>query len=81
MEGLTLRERYRELKYRIADTLFAYELDEAYRHGIKEGARNALGDATVKISIRQQNLTPARAEGAQQALDIIERTKLIWKSL
>ena len=64
----------KELKYRIADWLFARELDEAYEMGIREGAKVIRQDLAfrLKTSRAQKELTKARKEGYAKAIEVVE---------
>jgi len=64
----------KELKYRIADWLFASELDEAYEMGIREGAKVIRQDLAfrLKTSRAQKELTKARKEGYAKAIEVVE---------
>ena len=69
-----------EIKEAFAERFFERELDDAYLLGIKEGTRNALSSARVKIEMRKGNYTPARQEGMQVALDVIDVMQDGWKT-
>lgn len=74
---------WRELKYMIADKLFAYELDEAYAHGVKAGAEFAARTISFQLGLKEskQELTKTQKIGYDKALAIVqERKEHIHKS-
>lgn len=66
-----------ELKYRIADFLFAKELDEAYEMGIRIGAEYAARTISFKVGVTEvkKNLTKTQAQGYAIADGIIQDCK------
>ncbi len=48
---------WRDLKYRIADRFFEYELDEAYRLGMKQGRGTLAADLRVRMQWRRDRNT------------------------
>ena len=68
---------WRELKYMIADKLFAYELDEAHAHGIKQGAEFAARTISFQLGLKEstQKLTKTQKIGYDKALAIVQERK------
>ena len=68
---------WNDIKYEIADKLFARELDEAYNAGIRIGAEYA----TKKISFRLRaakestKLTKTQEVGYAKALEMVQEVK------
>ena len=62
------------MKYQIAEWLFSKELDEAYELGIREGAYTIRKDLLfrLKTSRAKKDLTKARLEGYEKALEVVE---------
>jgi len=48
---------FRELKYKIADRLFEYELDEAYNLGVKSGKDNQASRLRVMMDYKRTRAT------------------------
>ena len=66
-----------ELKYRIANFLFAKELDEAYEMGIRIGAEYATRVISFRVGIQEatQELTKTQKIGYDKANAIIQSCK------
>lgn len=71
---MTIREMYYELKYWIADKCFNYELDEAFRHGMQEGAQYATTWLTMRAEINRERIkmTKTQVVGYDKALEVIK---------
>lgn len=67
----------RELKYQIADKLFAKELDEAYDMGIRAGAEFATRTLSFRVNLNSEKvkMTPTEKKGYSKALQVIEDVK------
>jgi hypothetical protein len=70
---ISVREAWREIKYWIADNLFEYELDEAYRLGMKEGAAYATQwlSFRVEINLDRVKMTKTEKSGYQKAIEVM----------
>lgn len=68
---------WRELKYQIADKLFAYELDEAYALGVRAGAEFAARTISFELGIKEvrQELTKTQKIGYDKAMAIVQERK------
>ena len=68
---------WKELKYQIADKLFAKELDEAFNMGLSEGARFATSTISFKVYLKEskQDLTKTQAIGYRKAMSVVEDCK------
>lgn len=68
---------WRELKYMIADKLFAYELDEAYAHGVKAGAEFAARTISFQLGLKEstQELTKTQKIGYDKANEVVQSCK------
>lgn len=68
---------WRELKYRIADIVFATEMDEAYELGIRAGAEYATRNISFQVGLKEakQDLTKTQKIGYDKAYDIIQSCK------
>ena len=68
---------WKELKYQIADKLFAKELDEAFDMGLREGARFATSTISFKVYLKEskEDLTKTQAVGYRKAMSIVEDCK------
>ena len=66
-----------ELKYRIADLLFAKELDEAYEMGIRAGAEYATRTIAFRVNLKANadTMTKTQKQGYQVAVEIVEGCK------
>lgn len=63
---------FREIKYWIADKLFEYELDEAFRMGVSEGMRIQGARVRVQLQLRQDlDLTKAQLAGYEKAREVV----------
>ena len=71
---MTIREMFYEVKYFIADRLFNYELDEAFRHGMQEGAQYATTWLTMRAEINRERIkmTKTQVAGYDKALEVIK---------
>jgi hypothetical protein len=71
---MTIREMFHEVKYFIADRLFNYELDEAFRHGMQEGAQYATTWITMRAEINKDRIkmTKTQVAGYEKALEVIK---------
>jgi hypothetical protein len=69
-----MRHTWRDIKYWIADRLFEYELDEAFRHGMKEGASYATQWLSFRTSINIDRIKMTKVErrGYEKALEVIK---------
>lgn len=67
----------RELKYQVADKLFAKELDEAYDMGIRAGAEFATRTLSFRVNLNSEKvkMTPTEKKGYAKALQVIEDVK------
>lgn len=73
---MTLIEALKEIKYQIADKLFAKELDEAYEMGIRAGAEFATRKLSFEVKLKRQlQLTKTEDRGYEKAIEAIERVK------
>jgi hypothetical protein len=70
----TIREVFHEIKYWIADKCFNYELDEAFRHGMQEGAQYATTWITMRAEINKERIkmTKTQVVGYEKALEVIK---------
>lgn len=70
-------EALKELKYQIADKLFAKELDEAYDMGIRAGAEFATRTLSFRVNLNSEKvkMTPTEKKGYSKALRVIEDVK------
>jgi hypothetical protein len=62
-----------EIKYWIADKLFAKELDDAYFMGIREGARMTKAEMSYRLDLKENvySLTKTQKIGYAKAKEII----------
>jgi hypothetical protein len=74
---MKLIDGLRELKYQIADKLFAKELDEAYDMGIRAGAEFATRTLSFRVNLNSEKvkMTPTEKKGYSKALQVIEDVK------
>lgn len=74
---MTTKNFWRELKYQIADKLFAYELDEAYDMGIRMGAEYATHVISFRTSLNSEKikLTKVEKKGYEKAIEVINDCK------
>lgn len=70
---------WRELKYRIADFLFARELDDAYALGLKYGAEFATRRISFAVSLKSDSslMTKTQRIGYDKAVQIVQDTKRV----
>ncbi len=70
----TIREVIYEMKYWIADKFFNYELDEAFRHGMQEGAQYATTWLTMRVEINRERIkmTKTQVAGYDKAIEVIK---------
>lgn len=70
----TIRETFHELKYWIADKLFNYELDEAFRAGMQEGAQYATTWLTMRVEINRERIKMSKTQmaGYDKAIQVIK---------
>lgn len=61
----------REIKYWIADHLFEYELDEAFRLGVTEGQRVQAARMRVELQLRQPEMTKTQLTGYEMAREVV----------
>lgn len=66
-----------ELKYQIADKLFAKELDEAYGMGMRVGAEYAARIISFRVNLNSEKIKLTRVEkqGYLKALNVIQDCK------
>lgn len=66
-----------DIKYEIADKLFARELDEAYEHGIRAGAEYATRTISFRVNVKEaaQGLTKTQKIGYDKANAIVQSCK------
>lgn len=71
---MTIRQVFREFKYWIGDRLFNYELDEAFRHGMQEGAQYATTWITMRVEINKDRIKMSKTQlaGYEKALEVIK---------
>jgi hypothetical protein len=74
---MTVRKAWRNLKYQIADKLFAYELDEAYDMGIRIGAEFATHIISFRVNLNSEKikLTKVEKQGYEKAIQVIQDCK------
>lgn len=62
---------WREIKYQIADKLFAYELDDAYRMGIRAGVTHATRRISFDLELKAnaQHITKTQRIGYDKAVE------------
>ena len=74
---MKLRVALGELKYQIADKLFAKELDEAYGMGMRVGAEYAARIISFRVNLNSEKikLTKTERAGYLKALDVIQDCK------
>jgi hypothetical protein len=74
---MKLKTALSELKYQIADKLFAKELDEAYGMGMRIGAEFATRIISFRVNLNSEKikLTKVERQGYLKALDIIQDCK------
>ena len=74
MEKTLTRQVWREFKYWIADHFFEYELDEAFRHGMSEGASYATQWLSFRVAINQDRIKMTKTEkaGYAKAMEVIK---------
>lgn len=68
-----------EIKEAIAERFFEKQLDDAYYLGIKQGSTATLSNVKMKVEYRKKKYTPARQEGMQVAIDVIEMLQDRWE--
>ena len=79
LSGNTTRKgqlMFRELKYKIADRLFYYELEEAYRQGIGEGKRIQASQLRVQMQYKRTRakelgMTKVQAIGYDRCVEVV----------
>jgi len=66
--------KWREIKYWIADRFFDYELDEAFRLGMKEGSAYATQWLSFRtaINIDRIKMTKVERRGYEKCLEVIK---------
>lgn len=64
-----------DLRYNIADKLFARELDDAFDMGKREGARVATRKISFVINLKNKDLTKAQQVGYDKALVALHTAK------
>jgi hypothetical protein len=65
-----------EMKYRIADRLFAKELDEAYELGLRYGRWLELSKLRLNLEMyKPKDLTKTQGLGYDRAIEIAEARK------
>ena len=71
---MKLSQALSELKYQIADKLFTKELDEAFRHGMQEGAQYATTWITMRVEINKDRIKMSKTQvaGYEKALEVIK---------
>lgn len=69
-----IRIDWRELKYRIADALFNYELDDAYRMGLQAGTEFATRKLSFALELKMESieLTPTEKRGYEKAIEVFK---------
>jgi hypothetical protein len=69
-----MRATWRDIKFWIVDRLFEYELDEAFRHGIQEGAQYATTWLSMRTQINAERIKMTKVErkGYDKCLDVIK---------
>lgn len=74
---MKLSKAWRNLKYQIADKLFAYELDEAYDMGIRMGAEYATHVISFRVNLNSEKikLTKVEKQGYEKAIQVIQDCK------
>lgn len=74
---MKIRQAWRNMKYQIADKLFAFELDEAYDMGIRMGAEYATHVISFRTSLNSEKikLTKVEKQGYEKALQVIQDCK------
>lgn len=74
---MKLKTALSELKYQIADKLFAKELDEAYGMGMRVGAEYAARIISFRVNLNSEKikLTKTEKQGYLKALDVIQDCK------
>lgn len=74
---MKIRQAWRNMKYQIADKLFAFELDEAYDMGIRVGAEYATHVISFRTSLNSEKiqLTKTEKKGYEKALQVIQDCK------
>lgn len=72
---------WRELKYQIADRLFAKELDDAYHMGLRYGTEYSTRTLLfhVKLEREKKGLTPAQRVGYEKAIARMEELRKVIK--
>lgn len=65
------------MKAKLAELLFARELDKAYQEGITEGARYATGHLHTRLYARQRflELTKTQELGYEKAIKVVRDAK------
>lgn len=63
---------FREIKYWIADHLFEYELDEAFRLGVTEGRRVQGAITRLELQLRQPEMTKTQLTGYEMAREVVK---------
>jgi hypothetical protein len=63
---------FREIKYWIADHLFEYELDEAFRLGVSEGQRSQAAKIRLELQLRQPEMTKTQLSGYEMAREMVK---------
>lgn len=74
---MKIRQAWRNMKYQIADKLFAFELDEAYDMGIRVGAEYATHVISFRTNLNSEKiqLTKTEKKGYEKALQVIQDCK------
>lgn len=69
---------WRELKYQIADKLFNYELDDAYRMGIQSGSEFVTRKLSFALEMKADaiKMTPTEKRGYQKALEVFQEERI-----
>lgn len=77
-----IRIDWRELKYRVADALFNYELDDAFRMGVESGSEFAIRKLSFAMNLKdgKLNMTKTEQKGYEKALAVFaEERELVEK--
>lgn len=69
---------WRELKYQIADKLFNYELDDAYRMGLQAGSEFATRKLSFALEMKADaiKMTPTEKRGYDRALEVFKEERI-----
>lgn len=67
----------KELRYKIADWLFARELDEAFDMGIREGQRRLSSELRVRMGYKKTRaeelgMTKTQAIGYERCMEVVQ---------